>query len=433
MDILNVSSLYWHVFRRWRHLRYAVGEEYLDETGEEIVLLEESGQRITFLQAYPHRGRVLQGLSLYDYMSVVKLKRKGETAGRQENLEFDSTWPLSQKWVQTLRDPGKQATVCLDGYLCMDFSEDDQTYYKRYVLWTIGFEQAYAKVEEKINSIDIRTAVQHLALFVPWERFLSETAGDINAIWEREKLALSRRILYFVDNIQLLCQSAEDAKRDAKQWAAMSGETDAMTEAFESGLADGDDKLRTMYRSDNIGNATRFIDVLRSAIASQQITANSKEISALVQKLYRFQATALCSAEDLHAMIVPEEGERILNVSGQPFSGAEIPRQKDLRHIKSQQKSLSKEREKIIQGIQRLPDINTEGHSAAVYSVLNGSGDQNVHIVATDSETPTQGIEPFIDIQFGISTSFSEAGRQLAESFTLNRRQSIALQVICHC
>ena len=56
---LNVSALYWHVFRRWRHLRYAGGVECLDETAEETVLLEEARQRISFLQAYPHRGRLL--------------------------------------------------------------------------------------------------------------------------------------------------------------------------------------------------------------------------------------------------------------------------------------------------------------------------------------------------------------------------------------
>jgi hypothetical protein len=260
---------------------------------------------------------------------------------------------------------------------------------------------------------------------------LSETAGDINAIWEREKQALPGRILFLIDNIQLLRQSAEDAGRDAKQWAATSGETDAMREAVESGVADSDEELRTMYRSDNIGNATRLIDVLRSTIASQQITAGSKEISGIVQKLYRFQAMALCSTDDLHVTIVPEGGERTMSVPGQPFSEAEIPRQEHLRHIKSQQKSLSKEYEKMIWGIQRQPDVNTTGHSAAMYSVLNGSGDQNVHTTATDLETLAQGTEPCMDIWFGASTSFSEAGRQLAESFTLNQRQSIALRLIC--
>jgi len=159
---------------------------------------------------------------------------------------------------------------------------------------------------------------------------LSDISGDINAIWEREKQALSRRILFLIDNIQLLRQSAEDAGRDAKQWAAMSGETDAMREAVESGVADGDEESRTMYRSNNIGNATRLIDVLRSTIADRQITTGSKEISAMVQQLYRFQATALCSIGNLHAMIVSEGEERTLGVPGQPFSGAEIPRQERL-------------------------------------------------------------------------------------------------------
>ncbi len=131
---LNVSSLYWYVFRRWRYLRCAGGEEDQNETGDEMVLLEQAGQKISFPQAYPHRGKALQGLSLYDYMSVVRLKRKGRVAGRPREVEFDSIWPFSQKWVQVLRDPGQYANVCLDGYLCMDFSEDDETYYKRYVL-----------------------------------------------------------------------------------------------------------------------------------------------------------------------------------------------------------------------------------------------------------------------------------------------------------
>jgi hypothetical protein len=34
-------------------------------------------------------------------------------------------------------------------------------------------------------------------------------------------------------------------------------------------------------------------------------------------------------------------------------------------------------------------------------------------------------------LQFGPSTSFSEAGRQLAASLTLNDRQSVALRLLC--
>jgi hypothetical protein len=77
---LNISILYWYIFRRWRHLRRASGMENVDEPVDEIVLLEEAGQRIFFVQVYPHRGRVLQRLSFYDYICIVKLKRKGKGA-----------------------------------------------------------------------------------------------------------------------------------------------------------------------------------------------------------------------------------------------------------------------------------------------------------------------------------------------------------------
>ena len=190
-------------------------------------------------------------------------------------------------------------------------------------------------IRQKTDSADVyRAAVQHLALFVPWESFLSETSGDINAIWEREKQVLPRRISLIVDNIQLLRCSAEDASRDAKQWGAISGEMDPIGEAIELGFADGDEASRIAYRSDNIGNAIRLIDIFRNAIGIRQITAGSKEISAMVEKLCQFQATALCSMDDLHSIIVPESGGRMLSVPEQPFSGIEIPRQEQLKHIK---------------------------------------------------------------------------------------------------
>lgn len=65
-----------------------------------------------------------------------------------------------------------------------------------------------------------------LALFVPWETFLSESSGDINDIWKQEKKGRHERLLFLVNNIQSLHHSAEDARRDAKQWAATSGDTE---------------------------------------------------------------------------------------------------------------------------------------------------------------------------------------------------------------
>jgi hypothetical protein len=131
---LNVSSLYWEIFRRWDHLRGSTGDDN-EDTVDEAVMLEHSGQRATFIQAYPHRGPNLAALSLYDYMSVVTLKRKRGGSGARENVEFEDAWPLLKTWVQVLRKPGEHAVVCVDGYLCMDFEEEDERchrYDKRY-------------------------------------------------------------------------------------------------------------------------------------------------------------------------------------------------------------------------------------------------------------------------------------------------------------
>lgn len=83
-----------------------------------------------------------------------------------------------------------------------------------------------------MQSGSTRAAVQHLALFVPWQSLLGESVGDDNDIWGRKRLQLSPQI-FLVDNIQLLRRSAEDVKSDARQWAASSGEGDVATDGIE--------------------------------------------------------------------------------------------------------------------------------------------------------------------------------------------------------
>jgi hypothetical protein len=94
-------------------------------------MLEPSGQRVTFVQAYPYRGPYLAALPLYDYISVVMIRRRRGRYGGQGVVEFDRAWPLSETWVQVLRKPGEHAAVCLDGYLSMDFEEEDERCYRR--------------------------------------------------------------------------------------------------------------------------------------------------------------------------------------------------------------------------------------------------------------------------------------------------------------
>jgi hypothetical protein len=62
-------------------------------------------------------------------------------------------------------------------------------------------------------------------------------------------------------NVQLLRRCAEDAKRDEKQWAALSGELDPVAEVMETGVGEGFDTLDAVFQSGNIGDATRLIEV----------------------------------------------------------------------------------------------------------------------------------------------------------------------------
>ncbi|KAL5583752.1 hypothetical protein FOVSG1_015103 [Fusarium oxysporum f. sp. vasinfectum] len=423
----NVSALYWRIFRRWCYLRHTSGEEAADgDLMNDAVLVEQAGQRISYFDSYPHRGAVLRGLCLYDYMSLVMLKRRGNSRNERRSdaagavawgeIPFQDDAPFSDRWVQRLRRPGKHAVVCLDGYLSMDFSQDNGD-----------------------GPCHRRAAVQHLALFVPWECFISESSGDINDIWTRQKEKLSQRLLFILDNIQLLRRSAEDAKRDAKQWAVSSVNDELAageTALGNGGVSDREDEAPAAYRCDNIGDTTRLVDVLRSAGGANQITAGSRELSAMTQQLCQFQHTALGSTAELRARITSEQETRTVTATlpEGPFIGAEVPAQRLLRSIKSQQVSASRETVMMIQGIQGiqgLPESNTTSRSAAVNSVMSGFGDHNIQLTAVDPEGSSLGAGPAIGIRLGPSTSFLETGRQLAEHFTLNRKQSIAFLLIC--
>ncbi len=277
-----------------------------------------------------------------------------------------------------------------------------------------------------------RAAVQHLALFVPWECFLSVEEGDINAMWRHERETLCRRLSFVVDNIQLLRRSAEDAKRDARQWAASSGDGDSTIEAAECEREGAAERDTAVYQSDDIGNATRLVDVVRAARAATQITAGSKELQRMMQQLCHFQQPALSSKDELRACLEHERGTKEINLPRRPYSGATIPLQSQLRAIKSQQTSASRERERAIQGMPNAGASNlTNPHGAALRSVLSGFGEQDIHVAVADCEKIGLARDPTADVMFGASTSFLAVGRRVAGRFSLNKKQSIALLLIC--
>ncbi|KAM4066738.1 PIF1-like helicase [Hirsutella rhossiliensis] len=363
---VNVNQLYWAVFRRWRHLRRASGAEATGDAPDETVVVEEAGPRIPLVEAYRHRGELLRGLCLYDYASLVRLKRNGSGADGGTGwgeVPFAESWASGKGWVQALRRPGSGATVCLDGYLSKEFSEEDD------------------------ESCHRRAAVQHLALFVPWESFLGEEAGDINDIWARARGSLAPRVARLADNVQLLRRSAEDAKRDAKQWAATSEEGETAAAQAEGGEG--------AYRAGGAGDAARLIDVVRNAASAGQVTAQSTELLAMTQQLCRFQQSALGSAVELAATVVADERAGRRGIQG---GGATAGMGAD--------------------------------RGAALRGVMGGFGEDDMDVMAADGDVDA-GTAAGMHVRLGPSSSFVAAGRELAGQLTLNEKQSVALLIVC--
>ncbi|OAQ58219.2 ATP-dependent DNA helicase PIF1 [Pochonia chlamydosporia 170] len=192
---------------------------------------------------------------------------------------------------------------------------------------------------------------------------------------------LTPRASCLVDNVQLLRRSAEDAKRDARQWAASAGDTDfSVTHADDEGEGEGDEEAASVHESDSIGNTTRLIYVIRSALGSNQITAGSPELMATMKQLCHFQLSAQSSAGGLYATVIPEQGERQIGIHGGNLSGANIPPQDQVKAIKSQQICASRERERMIQGIQNMAVAHKTEQGMVMRNVLSGFGEEDIEM-----------------------------------------------------
>ncbi|KAI8411539.1 hypothetical protein FOFC_08133 [Fusarium oxysporum] len=145
----------------------------------------------------------------------------------------------------------------------------------------------------------------------------------------------------------------------------------------------------------------------------------------MVQQMYEFQETALASEEDLNAAIILNDG---LSPPQRTISSTGTPRQEQLRAIKSQQISLSREREKASQGMQSWLGATIPIDRATARGGSEDLEQQNGQAATADWMEETN---PSTSIMFGLFTSFCEVRRQVAKSLTLNRRQSIAFWLIC--
>jgi hypothetical protein len=138
--------------------------------------------------------------------------------------------------------------------------------------------------------------------------------------------------------------------RDARR-ASLSGETDFV--ADRAGFGRGETEEGPEEFDEGPGEIYR--------LGGNQIIAGSKDVTAVVQKLCRFQQVALGSVDELRATILPQGKTRRLGVTEGAWAGAYMPEQRIVKSIKSQQKSLSREKERRIQGTQGQANVDRAG------------------------------------------------------------------------
>ncbi|KAM4064303.1 PIF1-like helicase [Hirsutella rhossiliensis] len=360
-SFLNLTALYWTIFRLWAHLRHQAGELTDAEQPPETIPLRQGGRTLLCLDAYAYRGHVLRDLCLYDYMSMVHL-----------DSDCDG-------WMQKLRRPDQYAVPIFQGYISDDHDDDHPVYIKR-------------------------NSVLHLALFVPWENFISESLGDITDIWTTHRARLCPRLRFYVSNICLLRKSAEDARKDAKLWASRSEGDDTID--VEYPLDDG------RYEEEPPAMAHRqayraLLQILRNAVQHTDATKDSPVLGGLIRDL--------CEEN-------PAEEEQPL-----------VQRQEDLyRNIPHDQAAKAQQ----LMHLRMLDDIESgsqgtmlSADGADVDDTLARYGDTESAAALPGSDLNEQGPRMLVDVS--PATSFAEMGHTTAASFTLNYLQTMALQLVC--
>jgi hypothetical protein len=102
---------------------------------------------------------------------------------------------------------------------------------------------------------------------------------------------------------------------------------------MENGVGEGFNTLDAVFRSGNIGDATRLIDAFRTARGAEQIRAGSEEVAQIIQCLSRFEETA--QWEGLSSSQVSEWQSRSVSaVTSFPLV-VDVPGQDKVKAIKS--------------------------------------------------------------------------------------------------
>ncbi|KAL6406058.1 hypothetical protein AUP68_10619 [Ilyonectria robusta] len=390
---VHLNSLYWACARQWPGLKealLALGRE--PRPGN--IYFQADGFKLPYLEAYKHRGPILQDLCFYDYMSFVVLKKEQSHWRGTTPIPFPPTATVCKGWVQCLRTPGKTAVPVFNGRLTDEFDEQDENFVKK-------------------------NAVLHLVLFVPWERFQGEPADDIPGLWRRLQERLSDRVRSYVRNIALLRVSAEDARTDRK--------LQGLDEDFEEIVdthAFGDQREEEGARVDNENIDSQeyydaFLGVL-SAVRGSEI--KDMPVSSAVRCLHE-EARAIDMGEDDNT--AAQRGRQfytmLQDIQDSPFRGTGLLSREEIDAILKLQK---KEDTSVTANIQGRESNASFAHADGPY----GRPDVPRQPAQTE-ETPANGVGPGgqMRLEVGPYTSHVDVALSLARQWTLNKLQLMAV------
>ena len=413
-SFLNLSALYWSVFRQWPHLRHQAGIQTDIEEPTETVNLREGGRTLLYLDAYAYRGRLLRGLCLYEYMSMVSLIRRQDRAEDERHIALDGPAPECDRWIQKLRRPQEYAVPIFQGFISDDHMDEHPVYFKRYALACTDIEPALIFLPSN--------SVLHLALFVPWGDFLSQTSGDITNIWFDFENRLCPRLRFHVSNISLLRKSAEDARKDAKLWASRSEGDDTVDVEFPLNETDSDEGSTTT--AEHHQTYTALLRTLRNAVRHSDSVKDSPVLQILLHDLCQENST-----DDGQPLVQRHEGfyQQMRHRQNSPLRQYPTLTQENVQSAAKSQDMLH---------LRMLDEMET-GLQDTAYRTGDGDVDDILdRHYDTDITLPLQAQEallhgPRILVDVSPATGFVELGCQAASTYTLNSLQTMALQLVC--
>ncbi|XDG06036.1 hypothetical protein ABKA04_005651 [Annulohypoxylon sp. FPYF3050] len=190
---IHCTTVYYAILRQWSYLRKLATGDLNDAqpASEPTMSFQKVGIKPSMFEAYINRGEAFEDVCFYDYVSIVKVVPKPKQAARtKSHVDFEGEL-YSGNFCQLILSKSERCTPLLTGAYPLDFNDDN----------------LYG-----------RTAVIRMALFIPWEKFLTISNGSIMEIWERLSATLPERLDFIQSNFNVLRQSREDGILNAKIW-----------------------------------------------------------------------------------------------------------------------------------------------------------------------------------------------------------------------